>query len=115
MKKSKKKDYSDDRYKVEEFIETLSESSSGWGKRIVRGYMDDNPATIDIRYMKVDEDGYRPGKGIALNDDECNKVVDTLVSRGYGDDDVLSKELDRRQRMYGRTKKGVYRLNLYES
>lgn len=113
MSKKKKKDYDNTRYTVEEVIDTLSEGKCGWGKRIVRGYMDDNPSTIDVRYLKIDEEdgSYRPGKGISLSDEDCDGVVNALVRRGFGSSDVLSSELERRERVYGKTS-GKLRLDV---
>lgn len=97
----KKKDYDPERYQIEEFIETISESKdSNWGKFVVKARMDDNPSTIDIRHIKV---GDKPfiGKGISLSDLECDEVVDCLVKRGYGRTKVLEEELDNRKSLYG--------------
>lgn len=96
-----KKDYDPSRYKVEEIIENISESnSSNWGKFIIRASFDDKPSTIDIRNMKMGEEPII-GKGISLSDEEVDTVVNTLISKGYGNIDILQEEIKRRQKVFG--------------
>lgn len=96
-----KRDYDPSRYQVEEIIENISESSnSNWGKFIIRASFDDKPSTIDIRNMKVGDDQII-GKGISLTDEEVDRVVNTLVSRGYGSIDTMKEEIDRRNKIFG--------------
>lgn len=109
----KKKDYDPERYQIEEFIETISESKeSNWGKFVLKAKMDDNPSTID-RHIKV---GDKPfiGKGISLSDLECDSVVDCLLKRGYGRTEVLEEELENRKTLYGfKEQKKRLKLKLY--
>lgn len=95
------KNYDPSRYKVEEIIENISESTnSNWGKFIIRASFDDKPSTIDIRNMKVGDEQII-GKGISLTNEEVDIVVDSLLTHGYGTIDKLQSELDRRKKMFG--------------
>lgn len=97
----KKKDYDPERYKIVEMIDTISEAeNSNWGKFIVKASMDDKPATIDIRNIKLG-DKKIIGKGVSLTDAETDAMVNALISRGYGSPKVLEKEMKRRKKMYG--------------
>lgn len=98
------KDYDPSRYKVEEMWGTVSESkNSNWGKYVFKGRFDDNPSTIDIRFLKRmgDGDDFIAGKGISLTDEEVDSVVNTLVQRGYGSVSVFNEEKRRRKKLYG--------------
>lgn len=96
-----KKNYDPSRYQVEEIIENISESAnSNWGKFIIRASFDDKPSTVDIRNMKVGDEPII-GKGISLTDEEVDKVVDVLVSRGYGSVDTMKTEIERRNKIFG--------------
>lgn len=100
-KKHKKDEYDPSRYSIEEVIETISETpNSNWGKFLVRGRMDDNPSTIDIRHLRL---GGKQiiGKGISLNDSECDVLTNALVKRGYGSIDVFDAEKKKRRKMFG--------------
>ena len=89
------------KYAIEEIIETLSEGKDNdWGKFIVKARFEDHPSTIDIRRMKFGETTIT-GKGISLNDEECDKVVESLAKRGYGATEVLEDEIKRRRKQYG--------------
>ena len=102
QKKTKeKKDYS--RYKVEEILATLKkDEKSHWGKYILRCSFDDGTPTIDIRNMCFKEDGkHVVGKGIALSNKEADQLTNEMISHGFGDTDVLEKEIERRKKLYG--------------
>ena len=91
-------------YKVNEIISELSHSkTSNWGKYLARCSLDDQPETLDIRHLGYNEedDEYRAGKGIALNDSEADKLTNELVRLGYGDNSLIEKECKRRKEMYG--------------
>ena len=100
-KKKSKSDYDPSKYSIEEMFGSLSESTtSDWGKFVFRGRYEDEFSTVDIRKMRMSD---KPiiGKGISLNDKEVDELVNVLASKGYGDDKVLEKELNRRNSMYG--------------
>ena len=102
MGKAKKREaYDASKYVVEEVIETLSEGTTNdWGKFIIRARFEDKPSTIDIRRMKFG-DTTIVGKGISLDNNECDKVVNSLAKRGYGSTEVFEEEIARRRKMYG--------------
>ena len=73
-----------------EHIETLKESNS-YSKEILRMRWGDNDITLDIRMVNKTNDFV--GKGISLSDEECDKLVDVLLDRGYGSVDKIKEVL----------------------
>ena len=67
---------------VIEHISDLKEYNSNYSKSILRMIWGDNPITMDIRMVNKDKNFV--GKGISLTDEECDKLVDILLDRGYG-------------------------------
>lgn len=98
-----KKDKKNFEYKIEKVLGTISESkSSNWGKFIIRARINDNPYTIDIRNLKINDDGtFTLGKGIALSNKDTDKLVELLVHLGYGDSEKISSLIDGREEYYG--------------
>lgn len=99
-----KKDKKNFEYKIEKVLGTISESkSSNWGKFVIRVRINDSPYTIDIRNLKINDDGtFTIGKGVALSNKDTDRLVELLVQLGYGDTDKLSSLIDRREEYYGR-------------
>lgn len=96
----KKKNFDPDRFRVDEMIGSISESSkSSWGKYVFRGAMDDNPSSVQIRNMDFEKP--RIGKGISLSDKEVDDLTDLLVESGYGNSNKLEKAVKKRKKMYG--------------
>lgn len=103
-KKKHFKKVKDSMYHVNEIIATLSRNeNSNWGKFVVKCAMGDNPETVDVRHIGFDKEtgNYKVGKGVALNDEEADKLTNTLVELGYGTFEVLDKEVTRRKKLYG--------------
>lgn len=69
------------KHEVVEKIDTLKETNN-YSKEILRMIWGDNPITIDIRMVNK-TNGFI-GKGISLSEEECEKLVDILLDRGYG-------------------------------
>lgn len=92
-------------YEVEEIIECISEvTNSDWGKFILRSRCGkDKPPMIDIRRIEAAPNvkDVKVGKGISLTDDEADRVVNVLVSLGYGNTENLKQALENRRESYG--------------
>ena len=56
----------------------------------------ENPITVDIRMVNKTNDFI--GKGISLSDEECDKLVDILLDRGYGSIDKIKEVLVKNMR-----------------
>lgn len=76
---------------VIEHISDLKEYNSNYSKSILRMIWGDNPITMDIRMVNKDKNFV--GKGISLTDEECDKLVDILLDRGYGSIDKIKEVL----------------------
>ena len=76
---------------VIEHISDLKEYNSNYSKSILRKIWGDNPITMDIRMVNKDKNFV--GKGISLTDEECDKLVDILLDRGYGSIDKIKEVL----------------------
>lgn len=76
---AKNKDF---KHEVIEHLTDLKEYNSDYSKSVLRMIWGDNPITVDIRMMNKSKDFI--GKGISLTDEECDKLVDTLLDNGYG-------------------------------
>lgn len=80
---------------VIERVATLKESNS-YSKEVLRMIWGDNPITMDIRMVNKTNDFI--GKGISLSDDECDKLVDILLDKGYGSLDKIKEVLVKNMR-----------------
>lgn len=80
---------------VIEKVATLKEGNS-YSKEVLRMIWGDNPVTMDIRMVNKTNDFI--GKGISLSDDECDKLVDILLDRGYGSIDKIKEVLVKNMR-----------------
>lgn len=89
---SNKKEF---KHEVIERIDTLKESNN-YSKEVLRMIWGDNPVTIDIRMVNKTNDFI--GKGISLSDEECDKLVDILLDRGYGSIEKIKEVLVKNMR-----------------
>ena len=80
---------------VIERVTTLKETNN-YSKEVLRMIWGDNPITMDIRMVNKSNDFI--GKGISLSDDECEKLVDILLDKGYGSIDKIKEVLVKRMR-----------------
>ena len=80
---------------VIERIDTLKETSN-YSKEVLRMIWGDNPVTVDIRV--VNKSNNFIGKGISLTDEECDKLVDILLDRGYGSIEKIKEVLVKNMR-----------------
>ena len=80
---------------VIERVATLKETN-GYTKEVIRMIWGDNPITMDIRMVNKSNDFI--GKGISLSDEECDKLVDVLLDRGYGSIDKIKETLVKNMR-----------------
>lgn len=80
---------------VVEHIAILKEGER-YQKEVLRMIWNDNPITVDIR--SVDKNNNFVGKGISLSDEECDKLVDILLDRGYGSIDKIKEVLVKNMR-----------------
>ena len=80
---------------VIERVATLKETN-GYTKEVIRMIWGDNPITMDIRMVNKSNDFI--GKGISLSDEECDKLVDILLDRGYGSIDKIKEVLVKNMR-----------------
>ena len=80
---------------VIERVATLKEGNS-YSKEVLRMIWGDNPITMDIRMVNKTNDFI--GKGISLSDDECDKLVDILLDKGYGSIDKIKEVLVKNMR-----------------
>ena len=80
---------------VIERVATLKETN-GFTKEVIRMIWGDNDITMDIRMVNKSNDFI--GKGISLSDEECDKLVDTLLDRGYGSIDKIKEVLVKNMR-----------------
>jgi hypothetical protein len=80
---------------VIERVATLKETN-GYTKEVIRMIWGDNPITMDIRMVNKSNDFI--GKGISLSDEECDKLVDVLLDRGYGSIDKIKEVLVKNMR-----------------
>ena len=81
---------------VIEKITTLKETNN-YSKEVLRMiWGENNPITTDIRM--VNKTNNFIGKGISLSDEECEKLVDILLDRGYGSIEKIKEVLVKRMR-----------------
>lgn len=81
---------------VIERIDVLKETNN-YSKEVLRMiWGENNPITMDIRM--VNKTNNFIGKGISLSDEECEKLVDILLDRGYGSIEKIKEVLVKRMR-----------------
>ena len=83
------------KHEVIERIDTLKETNN-YSKEVLRMIWGDNPITVDIRV--VNKSNNFIGKGISLTDEECDKLVDILLDRGYGSVEKIKEVLVKNMR-----------------
>lgn len=84
------------KHEVIEHIDNLKEYNSNYSKSVLRMIWGDNPISMDIRMVNNDKQFI--GKGISLSDDECDKLVDILLDRGYGSIEKIKEVLVKNMR-----------------
>ena len=81
---------------VIERIDVLKETNN-YSKEVLRMiWGENNPITMDIRMVNKTNDFI--GKGVSLSDEECEKLVDILLDRGYGSIEKIKEVLVKRMR-----------------
>lgn len=81
---------------VIERIDVLKETNN-YSKEVLRMiWGENNPITMDIRM--VNKTNNFIGKGVSLSDEECEKLVDILLDRGYGSIEKIKEVLVKRMR-----------------
>ena len=78
-----------------ERVGTLKETNN-FTKEVLRMIWGDNDITTDIRM--VNKSNNFVGKGISLSEEECDKLVDILLDRGYGSIDKIKEVLVKNMR-----------------
>lgn len=81
---------------IVEHVDNLKEYNSNYTKSVLRMIWGDNPITMDIRMVNNDKNFV--GKGISLTDEECDKLVDILLDRGYGSIEKIKEVLVKNMR-----------------
>lgn len=81
---------------IVEHVDNLKEYNSNYTKAVLRMIWGDNPITMDIRMVNNDKNFV--GKGISLTDEECDKLVDILLDRGYGSIEKIKEVLVKNMR-----------------
>lgn len=66
-------------YQTERTIAELSSTGSS-AKRLTVTSWNGNPAKLDLRIWRTDEEPAKPGKGITLTDAEAQSLLDALQS-----------------------------------
>ena len=92
------------KHEVIEKIDTLKETNN-YSKEVLRMIWGDNPITVDIRV--VNKSNNFIGKGISLTDEECDKLVDILLDRGYGSVEKIKEVLVKNMRRTNTNVKSV--------
>ena len=69
-------------YQTERTLAEISSTGSS-AKRLTVTSWNGNPAKLDLRIWRTDEEPAKPGKGITLTDDEAQTLLDAL--QGYFD------------------------------
>ena len=96
------------KYNIEEFIGTIKDSpkNTAWTKAVLRIQWGDNPTTLDIRQVKMDDDVVI-GKGISMSNEEADRLIKILLDKGYGTIDDLEKALTKKKSFFTVTTKEV--------
>lgn len=88
---------------IDNDIEVFSEKpNTDWCKAIVKISWGDKPASVDIRNIKMGNQGEKPfiGKGISLSDQDVDTLTDMLIHRGYGSTEAMEQEIVRRKKIF---------------
>lgn len=86
-------------YNIDAYIGSLKESDThDWTKSVLRIAWGDNPTTLDIRNVNMAQK--RIGKGISLNNEEADKLVDILLDCDYGTISALESALKRKKEFF---------------
>lgn len=85
---------------IMEVLGVVKEANKGWGKYImkIRYGEDTAPISLDIRNYNLEDE--RSGKGITLNDEEADAVVDILLDHNYGSIEKIREALERREESF---------------
>lgn len=96
------KDNSDFKYNIETFIGSIKESDKhDWCKAVMRIAWGDNPPTIDIRSVNMSQS--RIGKGVSLQNEEADRLVNILLDNDFGSLDSLKEAIKRREDVFTTT------------
>lgn len=80
---------------IEEVVGVLKEAEThDWATMVARISWNDNPSKLEIRQVNLTQDII--GKGIALTDEEAEKLTDILISSDYGSVDVMQEAIKRK-------------------
>ena len=86
-------------YNIDAYIGSLKESDThDWTKSVLRIAWGENPTTLDIRNVNMAQK--RIGKGISLNNEEADKLVDILLDCDYGSIPALEEALRRKKEFF---------------
>lgn len=89
-------------YDIVEIVSVLSEKNN-WAKVLMRVSWNEGPIVYDIRNIDMstlDTDNVRMGKGVSLNDDEIENLLESLIEQDYGDVKKLTRLLKKRNRIF---------------
>ena len=86
-------------YNIDAYLGSLKESDThDWTKSVLRISWGDNPTTLDIRNVNMSQK--RIGKGISLNNEEADKLVDLLLDCDYGTLGALEEAIKRKKEFF---------------
>jgi hypothetical protein len=95
---AKKEDF---KYNIESVLGSVKESpTSDWCKLVLRMTWNDNPSTLDIRNVKMNNDNKIIGKGISLSNEEADRLVEVLLDNSYGSLEALEKAIKKRRSFF---------------
>lgn len=99
---SKKADFS---YEVEACHIFAEKPNTDWCKAVVRVRWGDKPVGMDIRNIKAsgDLDNIVMGKGIAMSDEDTDKLTEKLVELGYGNTETIREFIDKRDNIFSKS------------
>jgi len=97
--KKNKKPNEDFKFSIEEVLGVIKESTKhDWCKAITKITWGDNPTTLDIRNINMNNN--RIGKGISLSDEETNNLIDILLECDYGSLESLEKAINKKRKRF---------------
>ena len=86
-------------YNIDAYLGALKESDThDWTKSVLRISWNENPTTLDIRNVNMSQ--RRIGKGISLNNEEADRLVDLLLDCDYGSIGALESALKRKKEFF---------------
>lgn len=111
----KKKSQKDYRYDLVDVMDILEDGKSGWAKAIIKVVWDENPMTIDIRNINLDNinednDKIKFGSGISLSEDTCFRLAKVLLDYGYLSLEDIEEYLNNRDSIF--KKKGKKKIKV---